>query len=44
MDGHDALKYGLADHLAEEGGADELALRVAREVAQVGGLAGWLAG
>lgn len=37
MNGHDAFKYGLAGHLAQEGGAGELAPCVAREVAQASG-------
>lgn len=39
MDVHDALKVGLADHIAEESTAEEVALRVAREIAQGGPVA-----
>lgn len=39
---HDALKIGLADHIAEESSSEEVALRVAREIAQVRGTGGWL--
>ena len=39
IDVHDALKVGLADHAAEESSAEEVALRVAREIAQVRGMA-----
>lgn len=35
VDVHDAVKMGLATHIAEESGAEEAALRVAREIAQV---------
>lgn len=34
IDVHDALKMGLADHAAEESSSEEVALRVAREIAQ----------
>ena len=34
IDVHDALKMGLADHAAEESSSQEVALRVAREIAQ----------
>lgn len=35
VDVHDALKMGLADHAAEELSSEEVALRVAREIAKV---------
>lgn len=36
---HDALKMGLADHAAEEASSQEVALKVAREIAQGGPVA-----
>lgn len=39
VDVHDAVKMGLATHIAEESGAEEAALRVAREIAQGGPVA-----
>lgn len=34
---HDAVKMGLADHAADEAGAEDVALRLARDIARVRG-------
>jgi methylglutaconyl-CoA hydratase len=36
---HDAVKMGLADHAADEAGAEDVALRLARDIARGGPLA-----
>ncbi len=44
IDVHDAVRMGLATHIAEEGSAEEVALRVAREIAQARGRRGQIEG